>query len=178
MEIIEILKYTLPSVVALVGVYLLVAKFLEEERGRMQALQKHQISKENQKTTLPLRLQAYERLTLFMERAHPNSLLNRVREPGMNVAAFREALNMAIRSEYEYNLSQQIFVSPEVWKLTTQIKDQMINLIHQLADKLPAEAPAVELAKAIFNYTIEVEEGQFPTEVGLRYLKEEVRAIL
>lgn len=178
MEIVEILKYVLPSLVMLVAVYFLVAKFLEEERARMQAQFKYNISLENQKVSLPLRLQAYERLTLLMERMHPNHLVNRVREPGMTVAIFREALVKAVKSEYDYNLSQQIYVSKEVWKLSAQIKDQVIHLIHQVADQLSPDAPALELAKAIFNYTIEVEEGQFPTEVGIKYLKDEVAALL
>jgi hypothetical protein len=178
MEIVEILKFVLPSMVMLVAVYFLVAKFLEEERARMQTQFKHNILLENQKVSLPLRLQAYERLTLLMERMHPNQLVNRVRESGMTVGTFREALVKAVKSEYDYNLSQQIYVSNDVWKLTTQIKDQVIHLIHQIAEQLPQDAPALELAKAIFNYTIEVEEGQFPTEVGIKYLKNEVAALL
>lgn len=177
MEVLEILKYTVPSLVILAGVYFLVAKFLEEERSRMQVLHRQFMAKQNQKVALPLRLQAYERLTVLLERMHPNSLINRTREPQMNVAEFRDALTRAIKSEYEYNLSQQIYVSADIWILISQIKDQMINMINQLAAQLPQEASSVELAKAVFNYTFEVEKGKFPTEVGLKYLKDEVAAL-
>jgi hypothetical protein len=177
MEVFEILKYTVPAIVVLAGVYFLVAKFLEEERIRMQTLFRQNMAKQNQKIALPLRLQAYERIAVLLERMHPNSLVTRIREPQMNVADFRAALVKSIRSEFEYNQSQQIYVSRDIWVLMIEVKDQMINLVHQLAEKLPAEASSIELAKAILNYTFEVEKGQFPTEVGLKYLKDEVATL-
>ena len=177
MEILEILKYTVPSIILLAGVYFLVSKFLEEERVRLQSILRQNIAKQNQKIALPLRLQAYERITIFLERLHPNSLIIRVRQPHMTVSEFRDALTATIKAEYEHNLSQQIYVSSDIWKLTSEIKEQMTNLIHQLALALPPDASAVELAKAVFNYTIDVEDGKFPTEIGLKYLKNEVAGL-
>jgi hypothetical protein len=177
MEVLEILKYTIPSIVVLAGIYFLVAKFLDEERIRMQTLFRQNMAKQNQKIALPLRLQAYERIAVLLERMHPNSLVTRVREPQMSVHDFRTALVHAIKSEFEYNQSQQIYVSRDIWVLMIEIKDQIINLVHQLAEQLPAEASSIELAKVLLNYTFEVEKGQFPTEVGLKYLKDEVATL-
>lgn len=173
----ESLKYVLPALVTVIGMYLLVSGFLNDEREKREIETRYRLKKDKQKDALPLRLQAYERMALFLERIHPNQLLQRVKEPNMTVGEYREALVASIRQEYEYNLSQQIYMSHERWALIAEVKEQMVNLIHQLGGALPQDASALELGKVLLNYTFEIEKGKFPTEVALRYLKEEVREI-
>lgn len=174
MIITEILKYTLPSVLLLLGMYLLVSRFLEEESNRLNIFFRQTIAKENQKLSLPLRFQAYERLVLLLERMHPDQLVPRVRQSGMTLRQLRDALVVDITTEYQYNLTQQIYVSSDIWKLTTQVKDQVIAMIYKIAEALPQTATAEDLANAIYKYTAETEEDKFPTLVGLKYLKNEV----
>lgn len=174
----ESLKYVLPSLVAVAGMYFLVSSFLEDEREKRRMEIMYNIKQQNQKQALPLRLQAYERMVIYLERIHPNQLIQRVKEPGMNVAMFRDAMVETIRQEYEYNLAQQIFISNDRWALLSEVKEQQIALIHQLASALPQDLSATELAKALLNYTFEIEKGKFPTEIAIRYLKDEIREVL
>ena len=103
--------------------------------------------------TLKLRLQAYERLTVFADRASLRNLVSRTPYGGANVVDVQLALLETLRTEYEYNVSQQIYVSPEMWKAVTNLKDQNAYIINQIAGLLPSQAAGVELAKRILEYS-------------------------
>lgn len=102
--------------------------------------------------TLKLRLQAYERLTLFAERSSLKNLVSRIVSGGMTVVDLQLALLETIRTEYEYNVSQQIYLSPEMWKAIGNLKEQNIFIINQLAATLPTQGLAIELSKRILEY--------------------------
>lgn len=102
--------------------------------------------------TLKLRLQAYERLTLFADRASLKSLVSRTSSNGMTVVDLQIALLDTLRSEYEYNISQQIYVSAPMWKAIGNLKEQNTFIINQLAATLPSGANALELSKRILEY--------------------------
>ncbi len=142
----EILKLTLPSLVVFFTVYFML-KLLLEERQRMDAVLLRQ---DAQKITLPLRLQAYERLTLLCDRASiPNTLL-RVRMPGMTVAQLTHALLIAINQEFDHNTSQQLFVSDTLWRIITAARQQTILLITQAAEGLDPQAADDALVNRLF----------------------------
>lgn len=105
---------------------------------------------------LKLRLQAYERLTLYTERAGLKNLVSRVSLDtfGDSAAAMHNALVETLKSEYEYNVSQQIYVSKEVWNAITKLKDQNIYIINQLAATLPHTASSMDLSKSILEYSM------------------------
>lgn len=102
--------------------------------------------------TLKLKLQAYERFTLFAERSSLKNLVSRTSSSGMTVVDLQLALLETLRTEYEYNVSQQVYISPEMWKAIGNLKDQNIFIINQLAATLPSEANAIELSKRILEY--------------------------
>jgi len=102
--------------------------------------------------TLKLRLQAYERLTVFVDRASLRNLVARTPYGGANVVDVQLALLEALRTEFEYNVSQQIYVSAEMWKAITNLKDQNAYIINQIAGMIPAQAAGVELSKRILEY--------------------------
>src|SRR6185503_18503640 len=87
---------------------------------------------EAQDTTLRLRLQAYERLVMFIERISPRQMIPRIYDPSMTVQDLQQALVITIRSEFEHNLSQQIYVSQNVWETVKNVKEQEINMVHQI----------------------------------------------
>jgi hypothetical protein len=99
-----------------------------------------------------LRLQAYERLTVFAERASLKNLVARTPYSGMSVVDVQLAFIEALRSEYEYNVSQQIYVSAEMWKAMGNLTDQNIYIINQVAAVLPPQAAGIELSKRILEY--------------------------
>jgi hypothetical protein len=102
--------------------------------------------------TLRLRLQAYERLAVFADRASLKNLVTRTPYGGANVVDVQLALLEELRTEYEYNVSQQIYVSPDMWKAITNLKDQNAYIINQLAGSLPSQTAGVELSKRILEY--------------------------
>ena len=103
---------------------------------------------------MKLRLQALERLTLFTERTGLQNLIGRIENMQTNAAVLHKSLVETIRSEYEYNLTQQIYVSPEVWNAVTKLKDQNIYIINQLALHIPPHATAMDLGKRILDYSM------------------------
>ena len=102
--------------------------------------------------TLKLQLQAYERLTVFADRASLKNLISRISSGDLNVLDFQLILLQTLRSEYDYNVSQQIYVTPEMWKAIGNLKDQNIYIINQIAATLPSQAPAIELSKRVLEY--------------------------
>jgi hypothetical protein len=106
--------------------------------------------------TLKLRLQAYERLTVFAERAGLKNLVSRssINAFGESAATMHARMIDEIKEEFEYNVSQQIYVSKEVWNAVTKLKDQNIYIINQLAATLPHQAGSLELSKRILEYSM------------------------
>jgi hypothetical protein len=110
--------------------------------------------KSNDPETLRLRLQAYERITLLTERIALQNLLSRNTNPGLTCRQMQITLIDAIKQEYDYNMSQQIYVSPEVWRAVNNLKEQNIYIINQLAATLPVQASGMDLNKHIIDYLI------------------------
>ncbi|MBO7055837.1 MAG: hypothetical protein J6W37_10775 [Bacteroidales bacterium] len=124
--------------------------FWENENKKRESEQKI----ENAKITIPLRIQAYERLVLLLERIKPESMLLRVMTPQMTAGLLHQELLITVRAEFEHNLSQQIYVSQESWNAVKLAKDSLVRLINEEASKIAAGAPATNLSEAILTQTI------------------------
>jgi len=103
--------------------------------------------------TIKLRLQAYERLTLYTERSALKNLVSRLHAENMNARELQIALIQTLNSEYEYNVTQQIYVSTELWKAITKMRDQNIFIINQIGATMPVNASSIELSRAILEYS-------------------------
>jgi hypothetical protein len=114
----DILKITIPALLVFLAGYLALSAMIRNDANRRRL----ELMLNNQKVTLPLRLQAYERLTLFLERISPESLIVRVNKAGMSAQKLQTALLESIRAEWEHNLSQQLYVSHEAWELVKNAK--------------------------------------------------------
>lgn len=101
---------------------------------------------------IKLKLQALERFTLYAERSSLKNLISRTPASGMSVVGLQLSLLDALRSEYEYNVTQQIYVDPKMWKAIGNLKDQNTFIINQLAATLPSDANGIELSKRILEY--------------------------
>lgn len=112
----------------------------------------------NKKTSDPdvlkLRLQAFERITLLAERISLQNVLSRTPNAGHSARQMQALLIESIKHEYDYNISQQIYVSPEIWKAVTNLKEQNIYIVNQLAATLPAQATGLDLNKQIIDFLI------------------------
>lgn len=171
--IFEILKYTLPALIVLAASYLIVQKFLVSELRRKQIALLH----ETQNITIRMRLQAFERLTLLMERVHPRQMMPKVYNSAMTVSLLQQVLVTTIRTEYEHNLSQQVYVSREVWESVKTAIEQEIGMIHQIAQRLNPDGPAKELNHYISDYLMSQEE-ELPSEIALKIIHDEARRVL
>ena len=124
----------------------------------------------------PVKLQAYERLTIFLERISPESMLLRHSPHEMTVVEYHQVLLSAIRQEYEHNLSQQIYVSTILWETIRGAKEKLVTLINRSAEELDQNSPGYELSKKIFNEYLD--EDPAPVALALADLKKEVGKFL
>ncbi|GET29814.1 hypothetical protein [Prolixibacter sp. SD074] len=166
----EILKITLPALVVFLTAYFLFRDMLENNRRQRE----FEFRIENQGQVTPIRLQAYERLTMFLERISPQSLLTRTLSD-ISAARFHYELLKQIRQEYEHNLSQQIYVSVPAWEALRGAKESLIMLINKAADEVKKDEPAISLSNKIFQMYMEQEDQ--PVAIALAELKKEVRKL-
>lgn len=158
--------YLLPAIVVGLVAYFFFKGHTASEEGRRRYL----IQKEAQKSLLPVRLQAYERLTLFLERIDPNKLLIRVKPYSDDLQKYESLLIENIENEYEHNLSQQIYVSPECWNLVTAAKNATMQVIRQSSMNDKVE-DSDKLRAFILNHFM---DEVTPSHKALMYVKKEV----
>jgi len=164
---IEILKYTFPAALMLLLTYLLLSNFVDNEEKR----RSFYLRKDLQKKSLPMRLQAYERIIMLLERITPNHLVIRVKPGNMNVGQYRKILVEAVRQEFDYNITQQVYVSDEAWNHAVSAKSQVISMVNKISGSLNIEAPASDLAKELIN--AELASEIFPTKAAILLIKHE-----
>lgn len=129
--------------------FIAIAWLLAEFKGMKDEIRERMgINNESMK----LKLQAYERLSLFAERCALKNLVARTSFAGNNVVDYQLSLLDIIKSEYEYNVSQQIYVSADIWKAITNLKDQNIFIINQIAAMLQPNGDGIELSRALLQY--------------------------
>jgi hypothetical protein len=167
----EFVKYLIPALVVFLVVYFLLKSFFDAE------LQKRRIEIriEQNKVLTPLKLQAYERLVILMERMTPNNLIFRVTKPGISASQLKQELIMDINNEFNHNLSQQVYVSPQAWQIVRIAKEEMVNIINTAYTQLGPNSVGLDLSKAIFENMIQME--QIPTHKALDFLRKEFHLI-
>lgn len=169
--IIQTLLFIIPAAVVLAASYIVMKKFFEnEERKRF-----YELRMNNHRLTLPIRLQAYERLSLLMERISLNNLILRVKKTGMTASDLQVALLAEIRAEFDHNLSQQIYVSSETWQTISNAKESTIKLINIACSKVPPNATALDLSKVIFELAMKEEAPV--SYLALQFLKQDAKEL-
>ncbi len=172
-SILEILKYVLPSLVVFATAYYIIKQFTDVENKRRMLELKNQQQAVAKNVIIPIQMQAYERLVLYLERISPSQLVLRNIHPTMNVKQLQTKLISNIREEFEHNLAQQMYVSSEAWELIKKGKDDVISVIGQCAAKLDANDNANVLAQEFIKTTLEIENPLYA--VALEFLKREFR---
>lgn len=170
--LVEILKIILPAAAVFLAVYFLVQRFFDNEQKRRE----HELRRSTLSLVTPQKIQAYERIVIFLERINPNSLVIRVNKHGISARQLHLDLVNAVKSEYEHNISQQVFVSYGAWELVKTSKEEIIKLINISATKVPQDAPSNELAMMILNIAANVDK-KMPNEIALEYVKKEIAQI-
>ncbi len=171
-DIIELLKYTIPAfLVLLASVFTLIILNKNEDKRR-----KAEMLNNFKDTTLPLRLQAYERMILFLERISPESLVMRIVRADCTSSQMQSELISAIRTEYDHNLAQQIYLSSKAWDNIQKARNNVIKLINESASEFKPDAPGISLNKKLLEKMMELKSS--PVEQAVEFLKEEVRELL
>lgn len=130
----------------------LVYLFWKQRKQAKEMLAQKEINKPKQQAvSAPMQLQAYERLILLAERISLPNLINRLNQPGVSVKEMQSLLTQSIRQEFDHNITQQIYVSPEAWQAVQNLKDQNLLIINQVASYMPAEATGTDLNKSILE---------------------------
>ncbi len=170
-DFLEILKYLLPSVVVFFTSFFVIKLFFDNEHKKKRS----ELMQTSGNITLPIRMQAYERLVLFLERISPSSLLVRVYGSNMSASQFQMALIKNIREEFEHNFSQQVYVSSQAWELVKNAKEEMLKLINTSMGELNDNASASDLSKKIFEKTVLTDKS--PINKASEHLKSEIRQL-
>ena len=124
------------------------------------------------KDVLPLRLQAYERLVLLIDRINPANAVVRLQNPGLDAKAFEHLLIEEIRAEYQHNITQQLYVSDVAWSVTERVKENTVSLIRNAGAGLPSDATAKELSTVLLAHTAALDEN--PYEIALKTIKNQL----
>ncbi len=153
--------------------YLLVKRYFDNQQKQQLLQIKMDERKETLRAVTPIRLQAYERMALFLERIAPGSLVLRCWQPGMDLKLLQGVMTKNIRDEWEHNLSQQVYITPALWTRIREAKDEMINLVNSSAVSLTEETDPTRLAASIFASAAQ----HSPCDVALEALSDEVHEL-
>ena len=167
--LIEFIKILVPASVVLYAVYLTVRAFITREIE----MRKLEVRTRSIEIILPARLQAYERITLFLERISPQNLLIRLNNPAYTAKDFQKILLDEIRNEYNHNVSQQVYMTEEVWNQVRNAKEDLIVLINESSGQMDNESTGIDLAKKIFEHVME--RKMDPIGHALSELKKEIQ---
>lgn len=165
-RIIDLILYAIPALITGIIAYYFFKEHTKNEDGRRRFL----LHRDMQVNAMPLRLQAYERMALFLERITPNKLLVRMVPKTSNKEDYETLLIATIEQEYEHNLSQQIYMTDECWGIISAAKNATIQLIRK-ASLLEKTDTANKLREVILT---EMMERRAPSDAALSYIKQEV----
>ena len=168
-KILELVFYTIPALITGGVAFYFFREFVHNESNRRRFLLQREMNKE----TLPIRLQAYERMALFLERISPSKLLIRVNPTSSDKESYESLLVANIEQEFEHNLSQQIYLSDECWNVINAAKNATIQLIRK-AGMQEKSTSANKLREVVLE---EMLEKQPPSNAALSYVKQEVGEI-
>lgn len=146
--VLEIIKLTIPALVVFWTVHTLLKQFLVGQ----QQLKGMEVREKQQQTTIPLKLQALERLSLFCERITVPNLLLRLQDQGAGAQTYKVSLLLAIQHEFEHNITQQVYVSQQLWSIIKAARDDTVSFIDVVSEKLDKGASSKDFRQALLNY--------------------------
>ncbi|MCF6184588.1 MAG: hypothetical protein L3J56_08190 [Bacteroidales bacterium] len=162
-ELFEISKYILPLIVLLVAVMIILNHFAKKEKLNL----KYDIIKANNKLITPIRLQAYERIILFLERIRPDALALRLTKPGMTAKQLQLSMLSAVRNEFNHNLAQQIYLTDETWTAVIYAKEQIARLINLTGSKIDPNLKSNAFTAVLIDSYNEIDTKPVETCVGI-----------
>jgi len=163
----EIIKTLLPLLLVLLAIYFILKQFFDRERD----IRTDELRFAQKKEYVQLRMQAYERAVLFLERIDPNNLIMRVHRSGMTSNMLHSSLIKVIRDEYSHNMSQQIYISVASWNALKKSKEETLKVINTAKSKMLQDSSSIDLSSAIFEIISKMKKNY--TEIASEQLKNE-----
>lgn len=146
--LLEVIKYTLPALVVFATVYFVIRELMKQELNKQALAYK----KDVKAVTINLRLQAYERMAVFCERIRLTTTALRVGDEKMSAKEMGYSLIGSIQQEYDYNVAQQVYVSPQLWAVIKTAKENTIGTINKLIEQMPESANAQDLLRLLYAH--------------------------
>jgi len=168
----DVLMITIPALIVFFTAWVLIRNLIRNDQDK----RRQELILQNSRTVTPIKLQAFERIVLFLERISLESLLVRVSTPDMTAVQLHTALLNSIRSEFEHNLSQQIYMSQQAWEVVKSARSNMIKIINSEVEKLPPDSTGMALSKKLLEKIMELEKE--PTRVAIEYVKNEIARMI
>lgn len=171
LHLLDILKYTLSGILVFFVAWFFI-------RAHLDKISNHSLidlKKANIKETLPLRLQAYERAILFLERINPTNMLVRLHATNMTALEIQQLILAEIRSEFQHNMTQQLYMSAHSWTILKKMMEDTIAMVNNVVHSLPENASAMELSKTILNHLDQLKEN--PYEMALAIIKRDMQQL-
>jgi hypothetical protein len=170
--LLDIIQITVPALMVFLAAFFVLRGMIRNDQDK----RRQELILQNSKTVTPIRLQAYERIVLFLERISLESLLIRTNSPGMTAAQLHSALLNNIRSEFEHNLSQQIYMTQQAWEVVKNARSNTVKLINSEFEKASDKTTSLELSRMLLEKVMEIEKE--PTKTAIEFIKAEVTKII
>ena len=161
--LLEVLKLTVAGIGVVMVAFYLLKPFLQNK----EKIQLLELKKATGAQTLPLRLQAYERMVLLVDRINPSNLLLRLNTSGYTAAELHSLIVTEVRNEYQHNVTQQLYVSARAWGLVKRIKDDTLNLAAGAAKSLPEGASGLELGRVMLIHLSKMENDPYDVATNM-----------
>ncbi len=171
--ILDLLKIILPSIAVLAAAYLVLSSMLENNIKAKQI----EVALKSKEQSMMLKLQAYERLILFLERINPSNLISRLNQADISLPEMQMVLISSVRAELEHNITQQLYVSDDAWTLIKASTEETVAIINGIAKELPQDASGSVLNHAIVEFFLAANQPM-PGEKAIALLKEEAKMML
>jgi hypothetical protein len=168
--LLDIVKFTIAGVGVIYVAFYLLKPYLDKS----EQVQLMELKKTITNQTLPLRFQAYERIVLFVERVNPANLLIRLSGSAGSAAELHSMVVAEIRSEFQHNITQQIYVSSRAWTLVKRVKDDTLSVVNNAIKALPENATALELSKTVLAHLSHLQDN--PYDIALTIIREDMEA--
>jgi len=168
----DILKITIPALIVFLTAWVLLRNLMRNDQDK----RRQKLILQNSRTVTPIKLQAYERIVLLLERISLESLLVRVSSADMTANQLHSALLNTIRTEFEHNLSQQIYMSPQAWEVVRNARSNMIKIINSEVEKIPANSTGMAFSRQLLEKIMELDKE--PTRAAIDYIKGEIARMI
>lgn len=169
--LLDILKFTLAGIGTVYAAFYLIKPYLD----KAESLQLMELKKAISNQTLPLRLQAYERVVLFIERVNPANMLVRLNSTGLSAAELYSAIASEIRTEFQHNITQQVYVSSRAWTVVARVKDDTLSVVTNAVKALPETATALDLSKTVLAHLSHLQDN--PYDIALKIVREDMETL-